>query len=154
MKQTIYLDTSVIGGCFDQEFAPWSNGLIKDLQMGNFIPVLSEIVAQEIQSAPPIVRDKYTEILELKPILLSVNQEVLKLVGLYQQRQILAPKCRDDMLHIALATVAQTNLLVSWNFKHILRFDKIRAFNAVHLENGYHLLEIRSPREVTHYGND
>jgi hypothetical protein len=75
MKQTIYLDTSVIGGCFDQEFAPWSNGLIKDLQMGNFIPVLSEIVAQEIQSAPPIVRDKYTEILELKPILLSVNQE-------------------------------------------------------------------------------
>lgn len=154
MKQTIYLDTSVIGGCFDPEFARWSNGLVKDFQEGNFIPVLSEVVAQEIEVAPPLVRDKFTELFEINPTLLTINQEVLTLVNFYQQRQILSPKHQNDMRHIALATIAQVNLLVSWNFKHILRFDKMRAFNAVNLENGYHLLEIHSPREVTHYGND
>lgn len=53
------------------------------------------------------------------------------------------------MLHIALATVADVDLLVSWNFKHIVRFDKIRLFNAVNLEQGYKPLAIHSPREVT-----
>jgi predicted nucleic acid-binding protein len=154
MIQTIYLDTSVIGGCFDPEFAPWSNGLVQDFQTGNFRPVLSEVVAQEIETAPALVRDKFTEIVQFNPNLLIVTQEVLKLVNLYQQRQVLMPKNRNDMLHIALATVAQVNLVVSWNFKHFLRLDRVRAFNAVNLEQGYRLLEIHSPREVTHYGND
>ncbi len=101
-----------------------------------------------------MIRDKFTELFEINPALLTINQEVLTLVNFYQQRQILSPKHQNDMRHIALATIAQVNMLVSWNFKHILRFDKMRAFNAVNLENGYHLLEIHSPREVTHYGND
>ena len=56
------------------------------------------------------------------------------------------------MLHIALATVANADLLVSWNFRHIVRVDKIRLFNAVNLEQGYQALSIHSPREVTTYG--
>lgn len=56
------------------------------------------------------------------------------------------------MLHIALATVADIDVLVSWNFKHIVRLDKIRIFNAVNLELGYKQLQIYSPREVTSYG--
>jgi hypothetical protein len=53
------------------------------------------------------------------------------------------------MLHIALATVANVDVLVSWNFKHIVRFDKIRLFNAANLQQGYKLLAIHSPREVS-----
>jgi hypothetical protein len=53
------------------------------------------------------------------------------------------------MLHIALATVADADILVSWNFKHIVRFDKIRMFNAANMEQGYKALPIHSPREVT-----
>jgi len=45
-------------------------------------------------------------------------------------------------------------ILTSWNFRHIVRFDKIRSFNAVNIENGYKRLDIYSPREVTSYGND
>jgi hypothetical protein len=58
------------------------------------------------------------------------------------------------MLHIALATVADADMLVSWNFKHIVRFDKIRMFNAANLTQGYKPLAIHSPREVTTYGQD
>jgi len=61
------------------------------------------------------------------------------------------PEFRNDMIHIALATVANVDILVSWNFKHIVRFDKIRSFNAINLEKGYKALQIYSPREVTFY---
>jgi len=55
-------------------------------------------------------------------------------------------------LHIALATIAEVDVLVSWNFKHIVRLDKIRLFNAVNLEQGYKSLTIYSPREVISHG--
>jgi hypothetical protein len=52
------------------------------------------------------------------------------------------------MLHIALATTAVADIVVSWNFKHIVRYDKIEQFNAVNIENGYKAISIHSPREV------
>jgi hypothetical protein len=67
------------------------------------------------------------------------------------EHRILPESYSADALHIALATVAKVDLLVSWNFKHIVRFDKIRLFNAVNREAGYKEIEIYSPREVTRY---
>lgn len=58
------------------------------------------------------------------------------------------------MLHIALATLARVDVLVSWNFRHIVRLDKIRAFNAVNAERGLGDLSIYSPREVTFHGEE
>lgn len=152
-KQRIYIDTSVIGGCFDHEFSQWLNGLVKDFEAGIFIPILSELVAEELKLAPISVREKYFELLGLGAPMLLINDEVRELLAIYQQRQILTDKCRNDMLHIAIATVEEVNILVSWNFKHIVRFDKIRSFNSTNVEAGYKPLEIYSPREVTVYGN-
>jgi len=50
-----------------------------------------------------------------------------------------------------MATVADVDILVSWNFRHIVHFDKIRQFNAVNLEKGYKTIAIYSPMEVTTY---
>ena len=55
---------------------------------------------------------------------------------------------RADALHIGIATVARVDVLVSWNFKHIVNLRRIHAFNAVNLKQGYPVLEIRNPREV------
>lgn len=55
-------------------------------------------------------------------------------------------------MHIALTTIAEVDVLVSWNFKHIVHFDKVRMFNAVNIELGYKPLQIYSPRGVTDYG--
>ena len=55
------------------------------------------------------------------------------------------------MQHTALATIAGVDAPVSWNFKHIVRLEKIRLFNAVNVESAYRVLSIRSPREVTTY---
>jgi len=152
--QRIYVDTSVIGGCFDSEFSIWSDGLMRDFRDGNFKPVISEIVAEEIGEAPVFVREKYAELIGLDAEYLEIDEESMNLFSKYDQREILTEKYRNDMLHISLATVAGVDIVTSWNFRHIVRFDKIRAFNSVNIENGYRQLEIYSPREVTTYGDD
>ena len=152
--QRIYIDTSVIGGCFDPEFAEWSNGLVTDFRNGIFQPLLSEVVAAEIEEAPENVQGVYAELISLNADILPVGESALELADEYQKRGILSPNFYDDGLHIALATVAQADLLVSWNFRHIVHFDKIRLFNAVNIEFGYKPLQIFSPREVTKYGHE
>jgi hypothetical protein len=60
----------------------------------------------------------------------------------------------SSAFRIALATVADVDIVVSWNFRHVVRFEKIRLFNAVNLEFGYKPIQIYSPREVTFYDTD
>lgn len=150
----VYIDTSVLGGCFDDEFALWSNGLMRDIRRGLFIPVLSEIVTVEVANAPVNVQTLYAELVSGSAEVLTVNRSALELAEAYQQRGILTPKFYNDGVHIALATVADVDLLVSWNFKHVVHYDKIRKFNAVNLEWGYKPLQIFSPREVVSYDEE
>lgn len=150
-KLQIYVDTSVLGGCFEPEFAPWSNGLVADFRAGTFTPVLSALLEAELRRAPESVREVYRDLIALTGEPVPVSDEALDLLAAYEAHKVLGAKFRSDMLHIALATVADVDVLVSWNFKHIVRFDKIRLFNAVNLEQGYKPLSIHSPREVTTY---
>ena len=131
------------------EFAKWSNGLIGDFRAGRLVPVLSDVTAAVAVDAPAQVRELHQEMLGLAGALLAITPQVLDLVAAYEARKILAPKYAADMRHIALATIAAVDALVSWNFKHIVRLEKIRLFNAVNVESGYRSLNILSPREVT-----
>jgi hypothetical protein len=152
--QRLYLDTSVFGGCFEPEFQEWSNGLLADVSLGLFVGVTSDIVRAEMAGAPPPVQRKFTEFLDCGPECLQASSEALVLVDAYLGHGILTERYRNDMLHIALATVASVDILSSWNFRHIVRFDKITKFNAVNLEYGYRQMAIYSPREVTTHGKD
>ena len=49
---------------------------------------------------------------------------------------------------MAAATVADADLILSWNFKHIVNYDRIRGFNGVNLKHGYRALSIISPMEL------
>lgn len=116
--------------------------------------MLSDLRSVELEGAPQHVRTLYSELLTIPSERVTASDAALELLSLYETRSVLGPKYRADMLHIALATVADVDVLVSWNFKHIVRFDKIRLFNAANLEQGYRQLAIHSLREVTTYGND
>ena len=104
--QRIYLDTSVIGGCFDIEFAIWSNALMKDIGCGLFRGVTSEIVEAEIADAPKNVREQFLTFLRMNPEVLRIDAEAIGLVEIYLEHKILAERFRNDMLHIALSTIA------------------------------------------------
>ncbi len=147
----IYVDTSVLGGCFDPEFAVWSNGLVRDFRAARLVPALSDVTAAEVRTAPEAVREIHQELLLLAGTILPVTPEALARVAAYETRGILGARYRTDMLHIALATLAEVDALVSWNSNHIVRLEKIRLFNAVNEERGRKALSILSPREVTTY---
>ncbi len=116
--------------------------------------MVSTIVDAEIQDAPAQVKETYYKLVAGDHEFLDVSEEAIELADTYLERGILTPKFTDDALHIALASVASVDLLVSWNFKHIVHFDKIRRFTAVNIERGYKPLQIYSPREVTNYGDE
>jgi hypothetical protein len=146
--QRVYVDTSVLGGCFDAEFGRWSNALVDDFRAGRLTLVVSELVIAEVADAPMEIRELLTGLMDLGPEIVAVSQEALTLADAYQEHGILTPKFYADGMHIAVATIAEVDLLVSWNFRHIVRYDKIRLFTAVNLERGYKPLAIYSPMEV------
>lgn len=150
----IYLDTSVVGGCFDREFAVWSLALMDDFRAGRFRPLLSALLSAELDQAPADVRALHAELVGLAEPALVLGSDVFELADRYAAHRIIPERYQNDMLHVALATIAQADIVVSWNFRHIVRFDKIRQFNAVNLEAGYKPIAIHSPREVTTYGTE
>ena len=146
----IYVDTSVIGGCFDKEFAEWSIALMEDFRDRRFQCVVSDVTAAEVAMAPDAIQDLFEELLS-RSERLEVTRSALELLSAYESHAILGPRFRNDMLHIAIATVSEVDVVVSWNFRHIVNLQRIRGFNSVNLKRGYPLLEIRSPWEVIIY---
>ena len=123
MKQTsIYVDTSVIGGCFDPEFQEWSKAILKDFQIGNFKILISELTEAEIFEAPDEVKNIYLEFRKNADEILELTPEAIELADAYLKHRILTSNYRNDARHIAIATVAGADLVISWNFKHIVHF--------------------------------
>ncbi|MGK5084876.1 PIN domain-containing protein [Bdellovibrionota bacterium FG-1] len=149
MKQPrLYIDTSVIGGCLDEEFSEDSNRLVQAAKSGKAIFVVSDVVFEEVMLAPKEVQDVLNTLPTEAVEILIETAAVAELRDAYLAAKILTAKSRNDAIHVAYATVARVDAIVSWNFKHIVRFDKIKAFNQVNFQNGYGVLQIVSPKEV------
>jgi len=148
MKQRIYVDTSVLGGIFDDEFKEWSIRLLEEFRMGKSILVLSDITLQELEGAPDKIHEQLSKIPEGNIEKLKINNDAKSLAQEYLKEGVVTEKYLIDAQHIAIASVFKVDLVVSWNFKHIVNYKKIRLYNSVNLKNGYPLIEIRSPREV------
>ncbi|HEV7669443.1 MAG TPA: PIN domain protein [Thermoanaerobaculia bacterium] len=148
MRARIYTDTSVLGGCEDHEFREPSQRLLDAFVRGELILVLSELTLRELATAPEQVRMVVGRVPQAHIEPVSLSREAEELAADYIEDGAIAARMRADALHIALATVARVDVLVSWNFKHIVNLKRIHAYNGVNLKRGYPLLEIRTPREV------
>jgi len=149
----IYADTSVFGGVFDKEFAEPTKKLFYEIDAGRFTIVTSAIVEAEIEPAPQKIRDFFAHYETIAEIV-DVTQEMLFLQQQYINSGVVTPKSAEDALHVAIATISRCNLIVSWNFKHIVHFDKIPKYNAVNTLNGHGQIGIYSPLEVISYDGD
>jgi predicted nucleic acid-binding protein len=150
----IYLDTSVFGGCFDVEFAEESLAIFELILTGAYRAVISDIVLEELEGSPKRVSEILLSLPESGLEFISITEEIIQLRNEYETAGILGPKWIDDMTHVAAATIARVDAIVSWNFKHIVRLDKMKAYNQVNLQNGYGILTIISPKEAIINGND
>ena len=154
MKQRIYIDTSIVGGYFDEVFENDTKLLFERLEKKEVVFVVSEVLEQELEKAPKHVQD----LLSLydadcfERVLLT--NEATALANCYIAENVVGKKCIDDCKHIAIATLNKVDVLASWNFKHIVNLDKIKEYNGINMRKGYAVIEIRNPKELIRYGND
>lgn len=154
MKQRLYIDTSVFGGFYDEEFSEFTKPLFERLKKGEFKMLFSAVTQEELTPAPDNVK-KLLENLKIEDTeFLETNEEVVDLATQYILEKVVGQTSLPDCLHIALATINRADFLISWNFKHIVNVQRIRGYNAVNIKNGYKQLEIRSPRDFMTYGDN
>jgi len=151
MKLRIYIDTSVIGGSLDEEFKDASMRLINRSKHGQIILVISELTELELTDAPQAVQDIFKEIPEENIEYVELTQEALSLAQKYISEGVISESKLVDAEHIAIATINRVDILLSWNFHHIVNLKRIRGYNSVNLKYEYPLLEIRNPNEVLDY---
>ena len=150
MKQRIYIDTSVIGGCEDEEFCQWSVQLFEEFRQGLCIAVVSDLTRKEIEKAPEKVKKVLFSLPDINVEDVFLTEEAEVLARNYVDGGVVSAKHIVDAQHIAIASVERVDVLVSWNFRQIVNLGRIHTFNAINLKLGYPILEIRSPREVIH----
>ena len=151
MKQRIYIDNSVIGGYFDEEFEEPTKQLFDRIKAKDFDVYFSEVNETELSLAPKHIRDIKNLIPNDCYKYLDLNDVAKKLAETYVSEKVLGQASLNDAYHIAIASVNRLDCLISWNFKHIVNFDKIKLFNSINLKLGYPLIDIRSPLEFLKY---
>ena len=147
-KLRVYADTSVFGGCEDDEFRRPSRRLFDQFVRGEMILLLSDVTLNELERAPERVRAVLHSVPEEHTEFLDLSSEVEELADHYIADGAIASEMLPDALHLALAASARADALVSWNFRHMVNLKRVRAYNSVNLKNGYRRLDVRTPREV------
>ena len=152
LKPRIYIDTSVIGGCLDEEFRRWSETLMDRFVKGEAVAVVSSVTIDEIREGPEAVRALLQKLSAAETEEVVLDQEAMELADAYVAAGAIGGASLADAQHVAMASLHRVDALVSWNFRHIVNLSRIRAFNSVNLRRGLGQLEIRSPREVLDEG--
>ena len=144
----VYTDTSVVYGALSQKFGQDTKPFWEAFQKGEVIIIASDVLDEELANAPKHVRDFYHLLPESQIERVASTDESNKLAAQYIAENVVGRSSLNDCKHIAIATLAHAEVLISWNFKHIVNVDRIRGYNSVNMKLGYPLLEIRTPREV------
>jgi len=101
-----------------------------------------------LEEAPKQVRELADKIISENSEFVTAGELDKDLAEKYVKEKIVTRKFCSDALHIAIATIHKVDVLVSWNFKHIVNLNRIKQYNSVNLKHGYTMIEIRSPMEI------
>ena len=151
MKQRIYIDTSVVGGYFDEEFSETTKELFERLENNEIAFIISDLLELELTGAPKNVRELLYQFSRDKFERVTLTEEAIQLADTYIAEKVVGKTSLEDCRHIALATINRVDVLASWNFKHIVNLDRIKGYNSVNYRLGYPMIEIRSPKDLIHY---
>jgi hypothetical protein len=150
-KDRIYIDTSIVGGFFDDEFELETKLLFKKLERQEVIFVVSDLLDIELERAPDNVKNLLYNFPNECFSRVNLTEEAKELGEKYILEKVVGKTSIEDCYHIAMATIQNVDVLASWNFKHIVNFARIKGYNAVNIKYGYNLLEIRNPKDLIDY---
>ena len=148
MKQRVYIDTSVVGGYFDEEFLEDTFIFIELVRNGEITIIVSDILEAELLRAPDFVKVLLQNIDKKNIEIVRLSPDSIELADKYIEAKVVGKTSRADCQHIAIATICNADVLVSWNFKHIVNLDRIRGYNGINYQFGHKLIEIRTPKEI------
>jgi predicted nucleic acid-binding protein len=146
-KPRLYFDTSVFGGIHDIEFETETSKLFEMVRSGEIICVYSDLTEYELEEAPEKIKTHFLNLDKNSVEFVEITEEINQLAEEYVREKVVGATSMDDCRHIACANINNVDYLVSWNFKHIVNYDKIRLFNSINLKLGYPMIDIRTPLE-------
>jgi len=152
----IYVDSSVVSGVFDHhlpERVEQAKLFWQSVVDGRIRIVASDVLEREVRDAPLYVQEFFDDLPESQIEKVVLSDEVKELSDRYIAEGIVGESSLNDCRHVAFATVAEVDVLVSWNFKHIVKLNKIHRYNAINKLLGYREIEIRTPEEVSYDEN-
>lgn len=138
----------MIGGCHDDEYALPSRLVFSEVQHGNAIAVISSMTMEELLPAPARVLHTLQSLPEKFVQYVALDEEAVELADAYVSDGAVGPGSLIDAQQIAVATLQRVDVILSWNFRHIVNLNRIRLFAATNLRFGLSTPEIRSPLEV------
>ncbi|MDR0868184.1 MAG: PIN domain-containing protein [Planctomycetota bacterium] len=153
-KPTIYLETSIINYLFDDdkpEKQRDTRRLWNEIKAEKYTVVISDAVMFEINKCPPEFAEKQQKMIDeigrinYSEIKVMERPEALDLANAYIDAGGLPPRCKMDTLHIAAATLANCDFILSWNFTHIVKLKAMQAVKKVNADWLCKSLEILSP---------
>jgi hypothetical protein len=150
---TLYLDTSAIGGYFDDEWQEATQELWRQMEVGRWCFATSVVTVEELEHAPERVRELFRRSFSAEG-LLAMTKEIQDLAAMYVAQGVVSQKFQDDARHVAACTVYGIGLLVSWNFKHLVNVRREAGFNGVNLLKGYPAIRIVNPLELIYEPED
>ena len=142
-KLKLYLETSVFGFYFDTSLPNKQKRiavrkLLQQIKKGIFEGYISGLVRAELEKAPQPYRDRLLRLID-RYGLKAVEYDADAAGELYEKylRARVAPGAPDDdAAHIAIATVAGVDVVVSCNLKHLANELASRRFLAVNILQG------------------
>ncbi len=153
MSIRIYIDTSVVGGYFDNEFEIATKRFFTWFENNDVKCVISDLLDLELLHAPEKVRNSLDKYHSEKFERINLNQSAVILADEYIRKKVVGISSVEDCRHIAMATIAKVDFVVSWNFKHIVNMEKIIGYNSVNLRMGYLPIDILTPIELFNHEN-
>ena len=148
----VYIDSSVVYGAPAKEFAQDSKRFWEAFRNGEFTLIVSDVLRIEMERAPQSVQDRFGTLPESQIERVVATVESNALAEQYIAEKVVGESNMDDCQHIALATIAKADVLVSWNFKHIVY--RRAGYNDVNEKLGYPRIVIQTPSKFLEASHD
>jgi predicted nucleic acid-binding protein len=146
-RYRLYLDTSVPNAYFDEK-NPYRQEITRQFwsMLKEYDVLISDLVMKEMKATGNVnLRKMLIELVKDFESLSTESSEIKLLAERYVSEGIIPAKHIEDAVHIAVTTVNSLDILVSWNFEHIVKLKTRREVNAVNLLLGYNQIEIIEP---------
>jgi rRNA-processing protein FCF1 len=151
----VYLETTIFNFPFADDAPDKKKAalvLFEEIKNGKYKPYTSGYVIDELQKAGEPKRTEMMKLIDCYQVeVLPTNDETADLADKYIAEGIIPEEYKTDARHIAATAVYDLDIILSYNFRHIVKHKTIKMVEAVNTVLGYRKIDILTPEEVIEY---